>query len=236
MTKQLESRISSREVSEMMDMLHKDLLKKIDSINTDFGSEKVRHEKYWVEGTFENRGKEYREFQITKRGCEFLAHKTTGTKGNLFTDKYMDRFAQMEQVIKSNVLPVKTDELKAQELEARLRNARAREANILLKIANNQNLPKEYIQILQSKASAIVNNGEALIPLPKLEKKTYSAVEIGKELGISANMVGRLANSNNLKTEEFGMWVMDKSRHSSKEVQSFRYYDTVINKIREFLV
>jgi phage regulator Rha-like protein len=94
---QVEQKLNSREVAEMMETQHKDLLKKIDRINKDFGSEKIRHEKYWIEGTFESRGKEYREFQITKRGCEFLAHKTTGTKGNLFTDRYMDRFSEMEQ-------------------------------------------------------------------------------------------------------------------------------------------
>lgn len=93
--------IDSREVAEMMEVQHKDLLKKIDSINEDFGSEKVRHEKYWQESTFENRGKQYRNFLVTKRGCEFLAHKTTGTKGNLFTDRYMDRFEQMKEHIKN---------------------------------------------------------------------------------------------------------------------------------------
>ena len=93
--------IDSREVAEMMEVQHKDLLKKIDSINKDFGSEKVRHEKYWQESTFENRGKQYRNFLITKRGCEFLAHKTTGTKGNLFTDRYMDRFEQMKEHIRN---------------------------------------------------------------------------------------------------------------------------------------
>ena len=35
MSKQLENRISSREVAEMMEMQHKDLLKKIDNINKD---------------------------------------------------------------------------------------------------------------------------------------------------------------------------------------------------------
>ena len=97
--KELEQKLDSREVAEMMEVQHKDLLKKIDSINEDFGSEKVRHEKYWQESTFENRGKQYRNFLITKRGCEFLAHKTTGTKGNLFTDRYMDRFEEMKDCI-----------------------------------------------------------------------------------------------------------------------------------------
>nr|WP_321027196.1 Rha family transcriptional regulator [Clostridium neonatale] len=103
MTNKLENRISSREVAEMMEMQHKDLLKKIDGINKDFGGEKVRYEKYWVESTFINRGKEYREFLISKKGCEFLAHKTIGTKGNLFTDKYMDRFTAMEEYIREGI-------------------------------------------------------------------------------------------------------------------------------------
>lgn len=103
--KQLESRISSREVFLMMDLKqHSDLLRKIDGINKDFNQSNIAFVKYWVEGTYiDAKGEERREFQITKKGCEFLAHKTTGTKGNLFTDKYMDKFAQMENIIKGNI-------------------------------------------------------------------------------------------------------------------------------------
>ena len=90
--------ISSREVAEMMEVRHCDLLEKIDKINKDFNNGKIRSSKYWIESTYSqsNNGKKNREFQVTKRGCEFLAHKSTGTKGNLFTAKYMDRFAEME--------------------------------------------------------------------------------------------------------------------------------------------
>ena len=98
--KTLENRISSREVAEMMEVEHKNLLKKIDGINKALTSSKVSSLKYWVEGSYiDGKGETRREFLITKRGCEFLAHKTTGTKGNLFTDKYMDRFEQMKDYI-----------------------------------------------------------------------------------------------------------------------------------------
>ncbi|MBU3195694.1 ORF6C domain-containing protein [Clostridium algidicarnis] len=101
---ELENKLSSREVSEMMEMLHADLLKKIDKINEDLKKEKILCSKYWIESSYKQagNGKENREFQITKRGCEFLAHKTTGTKGNLFTDKYMDKFEKMENYIVSD--------------------------------------------------------------------------------------------------------------------------------------
>lgn len=92
--------ISSREVAEMMDIRHDHLLEKIDKINKTFGNRKIGSEKYWFESTFENRGKQYREYQVTKKGCEFLAHKSTGEKGIIFTDRYMDKFEAMEKALK----------------------------------------------------------------------------------------------------------------------------------------
>lgn len=237
MSKQLENKLSSREVATMMEVGHPELLRKIKKINEDFTQSKIAFSKYWTESSYKDAsGKSNREFLITKRGCEFLAHKTTGTKGNLFTDRYMDRFEQMKEAISiGKIKPVKVDKsLKEKEIEARLKNARAREANILLKICNNPNLSKEYVQVLQSKATEIVT-GETLLPLPVVERKTYSATEIGKELGISANKVGIIANKYNLKTEEYGKLFHDKSRYSSKEVESFRYYDNVIPVLTEIL-
>lgn len=98
----LENKLSSREVADMMEVQHKHLLSKIDGINEDLLSHKIGSAKYWTESNYKDgSGKSNREFLITKRGCEFLAHKTTGTKGNLFTDRYMDKFAEMEQYIEA---------------------------------------------------------------------------------------------------------------------------------------
>lgn len=90
--------ISSREVAEMMDVRHGDLLEKIDKINKDLKNGKIRCSKYWIKSTYKQtgNGKENREYQVTKLGCEFLAHKTTGTRGNLFTARYMDKFEEMK--------------------------------------------------------------------------------------------------------------------------------------------
>ncbi len=91
-----------------------------------------------------------------------------------------------------------------------------------------------YRQILHSYATKELT-GEHLLPLPQLEAKTYSATAIGEMLGISANKVGRLAIDNDLKTAEYGEWFKDKSRYSSKEVPSFRYYESVVPVLRELL-
>lgn len=69
---------------------------------------------------------------------------------------------------------------------------------------------------------------------PQIER-TYSAGEIAEELGVSANLIGKTANENGLKADEYGIFVLDKSRHSNKQVQSFRYNERGRAKIKEIL-
>ena len=63
---------------------------------------------------------------------------------------------------------------------------------------------------------------------PPVNQQTYSASEIGERLGISGNKVGRLAKAHNLKTDEYGIWVLDQSAHSNKQITSFRYHENVV--------
>ena len=121
MNNQLENRLSSREVADMMEIEHPNLLKKIDKINEDFVKVKINFYKYWNESEYINpvNNKPCREFQISKKGCEFLAHKTTGTKGNLFTHKYMQKFEAMEQFIENpnGVIKQLTNQIASMNLE-----------------------------------------------------------------------------------------------------------------------
>lgn len=77
--------------------------------------------------------------------------------------------------------------------------------------------------------------GSDVVPLPMLESRLYSAEDAGKKLGVSANMIGRTANQHSLKTTEFGMFVLDKSRSSDKQVEAFRYNDAGLARLRELL-
>lgn len=72
-----------------------------------------------------------------------------------------------------------------------------------------------------------------VIPLPILEELTYSASEVGKQLGISAAKVGTIANKHGLKTKENGITVLDQAVHSSKQVPTFRYNQNGINAIKK---
>ena len=118
--------------------------------------------------------------------------------------------------------------------EIMLMNARTRQADLYYKLSQVETLSPTYKSILVSKAAETLS-GESIIPLLSVGRKTYSAEEIGKKFGISANKVGRIANKHNLKTEEYGEYQRDKSKYSAKEVDVWMYYDTVIPVIAKIL-
>ena len=125
----------------------------------------------------------------------------------------------------SYTVPREYTETEKMEIAAREREARLASANFLKELASNYE--GRYHDILLAHATKELT-GEFLLPLPKAEHRTYSATEIGAQLGVSAHKIGTIANQHNLKTSEYGEWVVDKARHASKEVQSFRYYDNIV--------
>lgn len=73
------------------------------------------------------------------------------------------------------------------------------------------------------------------IEAPKVTGQLWSATELGKELGVSAQAIGRLANQNNLKTTELGEYRLDQAANSRKQVQTF-YYNQLGRHRLEFLL
>ena len=129
-------------------------------------------------------------------------------------------------------------ELKARELRVKEMNAQARlinaETRRLLILQKEKGLSKVAVDALAVRAMEDVTGKDLGDYLPRTER-TYSASEIGNVLGISAAKVGKIANAYGLKTDEYGITVMDKSRYSSKEVAAFRYNEHGKRKIKEIL-
>lgn len=121
-----------------------------------------------------------------------------------------------------------------QAIEAKLNNSRARVASVWLKMGAGA--PPEYQQICRHYASAELTGGTAVLPLPRVRERTYSAAEVGRMLGgVSANMVGRVANRNGLKAPEYGLQVWDKSKSSAKQVLTWRYNEKAVERLREII-
>ena len=127
----------------------------------------------------------------------------------------------------------KPDAAQAKRIDAMDRDSRTRAAKLLLKIAERVEIP-EYKAVCQAKAAEMVA-GEMVIPLPVVERRTYSAKEIGARLGISANRVGKLANLYRLKTPTYGKLFYSKSEYSPKQVETWRYYAEVVPVLRNIL-
>lgn len=93
--------ISSREVAEMLEIKeHGKMLRKIDSLNEILTKTKLAWSDYWIESEYlACNGEKRREYLVTKKGCELIAHKTTGEKGVLFTVRYMERFEELQKAV-----------------------------------------------------------------------------------------------------------------------------------------
>lgn len=93
----------SREVAEMIETQHKDLLEKIRSYIQYLISGEFRPSDFFIESTYvDSKNREKPCFLLTKKGCDMVANKTTGEKGVLFTAAYVSRFEEMEEQIKNN--------------------------------------------------------------------------------------------------------------------------------------
>lgn len=126
-----------------------------------------------------------------------------------------------------------SDKAKQMAIEAKHMNARARVAAQWTKIASQFNVP-EFKQICASYASEALA-GVPVLPLPTSGERHYKAGEIGDMFGVTSQRIGLIANANGLKTDEYGKWYHDKSPHSNKEVDSFRYNSKAIEKFKEIL-
>ena len=114
------------------------------------------------------------------------------------------------------------------ETETKLNNSQTTKANSLMRMHKQCNDP--IVKELLFKKAIETLTGKKLITT----KKTYSAEEIGKKFNISANKVGRIANANNLKTEQYGE-VVATEYNDKAQGSTFRYYDTVIPVIEKIL-
>lgn len=102
--KQIEQTISSIEVAEMVGKAHNKLMRDIRDYIEQLGESKIGHTGFFTESTYKtSQNKTMPCYNVTKKGCEFIAHKLTGVKGTEFTAKYINRFHDMEDTIRQGI-------------------------------------------------------------------------------------------------------------------------------------
>lgn len=119
------------------------------------------------------------------------------------------------------------------EAETKQAEAKSRQSELWMKLADRANIP-DFKQIADTYAANTLA-GKEVIALPEVNKKTYSATDIGNILGVSSNKIGRLAHKLNMKVPEYGKYFYDKAKGCNKQVETFRYFENAIDVFREAL-
>lgn len=100
--------IDSREVAEMIEVTHANLLKKIRVYEEILTKSKLTSLDFFIPNEYQDSKGEVRKcYLLTKKGCDMVANKLTGEKGVIFTAKYVNRFEEMEKEL--SVPQIKTD-------------------------------------------------------------------------------------------------------------------------------
>lgn len=199
-----------------------------------------------LENEFAEENIDYIGFDIYVEGNKTIDYKLSASFAKKLAmashtkngEEARDYFIKVEDKLKETVAKKKPDiekiEVQKARAEAMLLNAKNRTFKTLMSVAKDKKLSPIAVEVFGLKGMESVFGIEVGSYLPEIER-TYSATEVGNLVGCSAIKIGKLANEYELKTEAYGVWVLDKSPHSVKEVSSFRYNNTAIQKIKEIL-
>lgn len=110
--------LTTLEVAEMMEVEHKRLIRKLEGDKDRKGYIQILTEAqmglsdFFILSSYkDSSGKENKCYEVTRLGCDFLANKSTGEKGVVFTARYVKRFNEMENNYQEKIYETKATSL-----------------------------------------------------------------------------------------------------------------------------
>ena len=214
--------MDSREVAEMMEKTHAEIIQYLEGLNYKDGRVKItgiiptleqsgdlQVADYFIESTYNDRGRIKKCYLITKMGCELLGNKLQGAKGILFSAKYVERFNQMERMLKEQSM----DSYMIEDPYSRaLRWAEEYKEKVLLQKEIEVAKPKVayYDNVLDTKGS-------------------MTTTQIAKSFGMTSHKLNTYLNDKGIQFKMSGMWMLYKE-YDGKGYAEIRTY---VNKKRE---
>lgn len=233
MKNRIEQTISSIEVAEMVSKKHSELLKDIRRYEERLNEVNIPFVEFFRESTYKDGKGETRPcYNVTKKGCEFIAHKLTGVKGTEFTAKYINCFHDMEDTIREGI-PQK----KASDRKEKLPSVNQMVKNIKGAL-HDAGVDSKYI------AAEIVriysDNGYPVkVPVLSDVPTLWDCTTMAKELGILSESgrphdkaMSAIIQKLDLFTEEIVRTAYSRNGHDGITVQ---YKDSVLQKAKEWL-
>lgn len=168
-------------------------------------------------------------YLLSERGYAKLLKILDDDKAWDIYDELVDNYFNMRVAIRRNNPTIVANK----RLEIMEENAKTRKANLLYKLAMATKSESSSQTMLALAAKELTGH----MTIPTQQQKEYSAGDIGKQLGISAQRVGRIANKLGLKApqpqqNEYGRWAASKSRYSDKEVPQWMYSEKGVRAIQ----
>ena len=196
--KQLEQKLDSREVAVMVGKEHSNLMKDIRRYVSQSAEVKIDLGDFFQASTYKDANNQDRPcYLITKKGCEFIAHKLTGIKGTEFTAKYINRFHEMEDIIQNHIP-------QGQELLA------------LAILEANKLLENQRVQIGLLETEVKVRNQLIGELKPKADyvdtilknKGLVTITQIAKDYGISGKAMNELLHTLKVQYKQNQQWLL----------------------------
>lgn len=163
----IEQALTSIEVAQMVEKKHADLLKDIRRYVGQLAEGNIPLGDFFAENTYSDVNNQSRPcYLVTKKGCEFIAHKLTGQKGTEFTARYINRFHEMER----DLVSANPSEIPLGELASYLK--------IMDRIAHREEMPPHRIAANFKKVSEQfgVELTEDFVKIPVYEQMTLAEI------------------------------------------------------------
>ena len=233
MEKRIEQTISSIEVAEMVGKEHKNLMRDVRSYMTELAELKIEPGNFFKESTYKDANNQSRPcYNVTKKGCEFIAHKLTGLKGTEFTAKYINRFHDMEDTIREGIPQKKkpTHKEKLPSVNQMVKNIKG--------ALNDAGVDSKYI------AAEIIriysDNGYPVkVPLISEVPVLWDCTTMAKEFGILSESgrphdkaVSAIIQKLDVSEAEIVKTAYSRNGHDGVTIQ---YKDSVFQKVKEWL-
>lgn len=228
--KQIEQTISSIEVAEMVGKEHNKLLRDIRTYIEQLAESKIGQGDFFKESTYTDANNQKRPcYDVTKKGCEFIAHKLTGVKGTEFTAKYINRFHEMEDTIRQGI-PQKPKKEKLPSVNQMVKNVKGalHDAGV-----DSKYIAAEVVRIYSDAGYPVK------VPLISDVPALWDCTSIAKELGILSESgrphdkaVSAIIQKIPVSDTEIVKTAYSRNGHDGVTVQ---YKDSVFQKVRKWL-
>lgn len=208
--------IDSRDVAEMTGKKHSNLMRDIARYINDFGHDsKLNPANFFIPSSYlDGNGRDRPCYLLTKQGCEFVANKMTGVKGNLFTARYVSLFNEyqeqqqkLEHHLTAEEIALEREKLensnhwaaiREKDAETKAKAERRKNAEVWLHLADLAE--NEYDN--PSMAMDLRNEAiRTLLVSLSLSNQTYTASQIAMEIGVTAYRIGYWAQRLGLKRQ-----------------------------------